>query len=508
MRAHACFRVGGRLRPGRASRGRSTILELECASPKGGSCGVTQRVAQGHVHEGADRAHLASARATESAAPSHDLEVVGPATAPGVAWFREPTAERRPPTISRHTILSLQRSVGNAVVSGAFRALPQRSARGETVQRDGEAQPTASVPVKSVSINASKVSVPPSSGSSIKATTTPGTATGVKWTVEAGSVAPSNVTIDATTGVITVAAGQQGGTVTIKATSDDSAWATMDLRLVEKPVAVASTTASSAGGSVYGGQFTHTFSSPSGQASGLQGENINEKFDSLKAASGFGTFTLAANPSGSAGWDLTSAGAMAGPDNVDIEKAMIDVGKFVKSASNPAPANTLPVGFSMVQHMHAKSFPAGTLDASPFTDVNHVRTLTDKETFTVTAGLNHTDDPYTGPSAYTNIKASATSVNASPPKPKVPATGSWTRNKVTVTADVIPGKGTKVFSLVGSKLGCEIDASSGEVLIGDQAGTIKVRVSAGAGGANFDEVSITITPAPAPTPKPTSETGD
>src|SRR5205807_9365825 len=167
------------------------------------------------------------------------------------------------------------------------------------------------------------------------------------------------------------------------------------------------------------------------------------------------------------------------------------------------------VGVTLVQLMHAKSFPAGTLDAAPFTDVNHVRTLTDKETFTVTAGKNHTDDPYTGPSAYTNIKASATSISASPPKPKAPATGSWTRNKVTVTADVIPGKGTKVFSLVGPKLGCEIDAAIGEVLIGDQAGTIKVRVSVGAGGTNFDEVSITIAPAPVPTPtpKPTSETG-
>jgi hypothetical protein len=430
---------------------------------------------------------------------------------PAVAWFREPVAERRPPTISRNTILSLQRTVGNAVVSGAMRAPLQRSRRGETVQREGEAQPLASVAVAGVSINASKVSVPPSSGSTIKATATPGNATGVKWSVEKGSVTASNITIDASTGVITVSAGQPGGTVTIKATSDDGSWATMDLRLVEKPVAVASTTASSAGGSVYGGQFTHTFSSPSGQASGLQGENINEKFDSLTAASGFGTFTLSANAAGSQGWDLTSSGAMAGPDNVDIDKSKVDVGKFIKSASNTAPANTLPVGFTMVQHMHAKSFPAGTLDASPFTDVNHVRTLTDKETFTVTAGKNHTDDPYTGPSAYTNIKASATSINASPPKPKAPTTGSWTRNKVTVTADVIPGKGSKVFSLVGPKLGCEIDAASGEVLIGDQAGAIKVRVSAGAGGANFDEVSITITPAPAPTPtptpKPTSETG-
>src|SRR5712691_3760219 len=460
------------------------------------------------MREGADRAHLASARSIESAVPGNDLGLAGPATAPGLAWFMEPAAQRRPPTITRHTILSLQRSVGNSVVSGAIRGPLQRSTHRETVQRDGEPQPLASVAVAGVSINASKVSVPPSSGSTIKATATPGNATGVKWSVEKGSVTPSNVTIDASTGVITVSAGQQGGTVTIKATSDDGAWATMDLRLVEKPVAVASTSASSAGGSVYGGQFTHTFSSASGQASGLQGENINEKFDSLTAASGFGTFTLSANAAGSQGWDLTSSGAMAGPDNVDIDKSKVDVGKFVKSASNPAPANTLPVGFTMVQHMHAKSFPGGTLDGSAFADVNHVRTLTDKETFVVNAGLNHTDDPYTGPSAYTNAKASASSVNASPPKPKAPSTASWTRNKVQVTADVIPTKGTKVFSLVGSKLGCEIDASSGEVLIGDQAGTIKVRVSAGAGGANFDEVSITITPAPAPTPKPTSETGD
>jgi hypothetical protein len=448
------------------------------------------------------------ARSAESTTSGHDLDLAVPTTASGLAWFMEPAAQLRPPTITRHTILSLQRSVGNAVVSGAIRAPLQRSQQSGTVQREGEQ--LASVSVAGVTLSATKVSIPPSTGSTIKATATPSKATGVKISVEKGSVTPTNVTIDDTTGVITVSAGQQGGTVTIKATSDNGAWATMDLRLVEKPLSIASTSASSAGGSVYGGQFTHTFSSPSGQASGLQGENINEKFDALKAASGFGTFTLSANAAGSTGWDLTSAGAMAGPDNVNIDKAMIDVGKFVKSASNPAPANTLPVAFTMVQHLHAKSFPSGALDASAFADVDHVRTLTDKETFVVTAGMNHTDDPYTGPSAYTNAQASATSVSASPPKPKAPSTASWTRTKVQITADVIPGKGTKVFSLVGPKLGCEIDAATGEVLIGDQTGTIKVRVSAGAGGANFDEVSITITPAPAPTPtpKPTSESGD
>src|SRR5260370_39198368 len=129
------------------------------APKRGCSCGVTQRVAQGHAGEGADRVHLASARSAEGAAPGPDLEVAGPAMAPGVAWFREPMAQRRPPSISRHTILSLQRTVGNAVVSEAMRTPLQRSQRGETVQREGDAQPLASRAVAGVSLNASKVAV-------------------------------------------------------------------------------------------------------------------------------------------------------------------------------------------------------------------------------------------------------------------------------------------------------------------------------------------------------------
>ena len=103
---------------------------------------MTQRVAPSHVREGADRAHLASARSTNSAVPANDLGLAGPATVPGLAWFMEPAAQRRPPTITRHTILSLQRSVGNSVVSGAIRGPLQRSTHRETVQRDGEPEPT------------------------------------------------------------------------------------------------------------------------------------------------------------------------------------------------------------------------------------------------------------------------------------------------------------------------------------------------------------------------------
>jgi hypothetical protein len=159
----------------------------------------------------------------------------------------------------------------------------------------------------------------------------------------------------------------------------------------------------------------------------------------------------------------------------------------------------------MTQHMRAKSFPSGTLEAAAFTDISHVRTLTNKETFMVTAGANNVEDPYTGPSAYTNAKATPASVAASPPKPKA-AKGApappWNRNTVLVTADVIPAGGSKVFSIVDPKLGCEIDAATGEVQIGSSAGSIKVRVSSGK-GSNFDEVTITITAPAPPRPQPT-----
>ncbi len=62
------------------------------------------------------------------------------------------------------------------------------------------------------------------------------------------------------------------------------------------------------------------------------------------------------------------------PDNVSIGPG-IDASPFVKNASNPAPGKTLPQGFSMTQKLHAKTFPAGTLDDAPFTTTDHVRTL-------------------------------------------------------------------------------------------------------------------------------------
>lgn len=417
-----------------------------------------------------------------------------------------PAAPAGPSGQDIRLLASLQRRFGNEHVTGALAAVrriePPAMGRGPAIslQRQGP-----DVAVTDVKLSAPRVTIPLSSGVALTASAVPPNATGVKFSVEQGTVAATGVTIDATTGAITIAGTQQGGTVKIKATSSDSSEAWRELQIIEKPVAIASTSAVSGGGSNYGGQFTHTFTAPSGKASGLLGSRINETFDSLSVASPFGgNFTLSANAAGSAGWVLDSGGTMTGPDNVDIGKDGIDLGRFTKSASNASP-KALPAGFPVTQHLHAKSLPADTFDAASFTDTNHVRTLTDKATFTVEAGKGKTEDPYDGPPAYTNAKAAPASVVASDPKPKKPKGGSapaWNRNKVQVTADVVPAGGPRFFSITGAALGCEVDAATGEVLIGDQDGTITVRVAAKAGRANFDEVTITITKRPAPVVPP------
>jgi hypothetical protein len=272
--------------------------------------------------------------------------------------------------------------------------------------------------------------------------------------------------------------------------------------VIEKPTTIASSAGTAAG--TYEATFRHTLTGASGTGSGVERANINEKFDSLSVDTDFGKFTLQANAAGSGGWDLDAKGKMMGDDHVSIDKGMIDANKFVKTASNPSPAKTLPVGFTMVQHLHAKSLPSGKLDAAPFTNVDHVRTLKEDGgalKVVLSAGTD-VAIAYAGPAVYRDAKADKTSVEASAPKP---ASGEWKRNSVQVSVTAEPSSAKVKFSITGNALGCSVDAS-GKVLIGDQAGTITVR--AGDGGSHFDEVAITITARPAPTPPaPKSDAG-
>jgi hypothetical protein len=391
--------------------------------------------------------------------------------------------------LATDAVLSLQRTAGNQAVC--------RGIASGVIAR-------APAPVTSVTVSPSRFTVPVESGTTVKATANAADAT---WALKDGTAAVTGSSI-AADGTITIGGSQPGGTLNAEATSADGTSSySKPFNVVEKPTTLASSSGSASG--TYSATFRHSFTGASGKGSGVERANINEKFDSLSVDTDFGKFTLEANAAGSQGWDLDAAGKMAGDDNVSIDKAGIDANKFVKTASNPTPAKTIPVGFSMTQHLHAKSLPSGNLDAAPFTDTQHVRTLKEDGgalKVVLRAGTKDVAIDYAGPAVFRNAKADKTTVEASEPKPK---TGTWKRNEVQVTVVAEPSSAKAKYSITGTALGCTVD-SSGKVLIGDQAGTITVR--AGDGGSHYDEVAITITARPAPVatppaPKSTAEGG-
>jgi hypothetical protein len=392
----------------------------------------------------------------------------------------ETAQEERPPktpTPVEPAILALQRTAGNQAVCRALLAREDKADKGIT----------------GVTVTPGKSTMPLDAGTSITAAAKPGDAGGVKYSLVADSVAPAAGTkIDESTGVVTLDAKQPGGKLKAKATNSVS-YFEQPFRVVEKPKDIASTTSAVTG--QYEAEFTHTFNSQGAGSSGLDQANINEKFDAHTAKTPFGAdFTLSANKKNSKGWFLDNSGTMAGPDGVSISTAGIDAGKFVKSASNPTPAQTLPAGFNMTQKFHAKTYPADTLEDAPFTTTEHVRRLVEKDgklQFEIAAGKGSETMDYVGPPVFRNAKADKTTVAASPPKPKQ---GKWAQNEVQVTVDSAGKDPKPKYSIQGEKLGCSVD-KDGLVKIGSTAGTITVRAGS---ATNYDEVTITITAAPTP----------
>lgn len=384
-------------------------------------------------------------------------------------------------------ILALQRTAGNQAVC--------RAIAGGMLAREDKAD----TPVSGVKVTPQKMTLPLESGTSPTASAK---GSGIKWTLEAGTVAPAaGTTIDETTGVVSVDAKQSGGKLKAKGTNAVS-WGDGQFRVIEKPKDIASTSSSVAGN--YEAHFTHTFNSSGAGQSGLEDANINEQFDSTTAKTPFGPdFTLTANAAGSAGWFLSSSGQMNTVDKVSISVAGIDAGPFVKNASNPSPAKTLPQGFKMTQKLHFRTFPSDKLEDAHFTTTDHVRELVEKDgKLMIRLGAGKKDEhiPYAGPAVFRRARADKTTVETSAAKP---AKGKWTQNEVQVSVDGEGKSATPKFSLVGDALGCSVDGSSGLVKIGDKAGTITVRAG---NSTNFDEVQVTIT-APAPKPAPAGAAG-
>jgi len=378
-------------------------------------------------------------------------------------------------------ILALQRTAGNQAVCRAIAGgMLAREEQGDT-------------PVSGVRVAPQKATLPLEAGAAIKASAA---GSGIKWSLENGTVAPAAGTkIDESTGAVSVDAKQPGGKLKAKATNAVS-WADGEFRVIEKPKDIASTSSSAATG--YEAHFKHTFNSAGAGQSGLEDANINEKFDSLTAKSPFGgDFTLTANRAGSAGWFLNSAGEMTTVDKVSISVAGIDAGPFVKNASNPTPGKTLPQGFSMTQKFHFRTFPSDKLEDAPFATTAHERELVEKDgklMMRIAAGGVSEYIPYAGPAVFRRARADKATVAASGPKPEK---GKWAQNEVQVSVDGEGKDATPKFSLVGVKLGCSVDATTGLVKIGDKAGTITVR---GGNAKNYDEVAITISAPPATKP--------
>ena len=92
------------------------------------------------------------------------------------------------------------------------------------------------------------------------------------------------MTVDASSGLITIGDKQEGGDVKITGESDDKATALGRLPLYEKPTKISATSGSAAStGARYQADFKHTFEGHSGKAAKTEGTHVDEKFDSTTA---------------------------------------------------------------------------------------------------------------------------------------------------------------------------------------------------------------------------------
>lgn len=367
--------------------------------------------------------------------------------------------------------------------------------------------------------------VPPCLGQpQIWFTAKPSSAAPVTWSIGPGSTvaAASGTALTPATNTLTatlaLGSAQKGGILDINADNSEGGQL-MQYRLASHPIAIAST--SPIGDPVdttqYGGVFNHAFVSHDGKASSLEEVFVGERFPKLPTPNAathtfptpFGTATLTTGtlpniPSGAAGdWLLTSTGELGGNmDTVRTPKAAIDIGKHLTSDSNPSPANLMPVEFVVDQEFHwwCPHTPAGKrwAHAADTTQTHRLRMAKGGVDAEFVAIVNSKENamPYEGITGVTNARAVPPTVT--------PSAAGNTANTVQIEADALPTGRALHFSIRGNAHGCTIDHATGELTIGGQAGTVKVRAANKNNGSNWDEVDVTIT-APAtqaPSPSP------
>jgi hypothetical protein len=381
-----------------------------------------------------------------------------------------------------------------------------------------------------VTVNQPRATVPPEAGLSLKANISPANAPGVTLSIVGNNAAiDPGTTVNNADGTITVAATQTGGTAHVEATQNatgpggatltSTAPSTAPLTFTASPSGITSTTSSPRGvRGFYGGDFTHTFTSPAGGQTALERSHVNEQFaaatgTNLKLTGPLATVNVAVNnpEAPTSGWDLDSSGTMVAPDHVDWGNTA-DARPFVANASRPSPSPGLPQDLTATQDFRNLSFPSKKYGAA-VTSTTHRRAIEDrgnKLQAVTSAGINsEVVEDYAGPTVFRRCTANPTSIPVTappPPKGKTPtAPGAKapavTTSTITVDAEGQPAK--PKFSINQPDLGCKI--SIGGVLTpGNTAGKVTVRAG---NTVNFDETTVTLIPLPtAPPPTTTPPT--
>ncbi|WP_266160199.1 DUF4157 domain-containing protein [Dyella silvatica] len=389
-------------------------------------------------------------------------------------------------------------------------------------------QPAGGSPLAGVTVNQSKVTVPTIAGLSFSASKIPADAPSVTFSIVGDRARiVAGTTIDPDSGVITVAPAQTGGSAHVEARQNAPGLVTASpptapFNFVAIPSGITSTMSSTRGvGGFYGGNFTHTFSSPAGGQAALEGARVNERFPAasgttLTLTGGLGTVVVTVNDPDSvtAGWPLGSSGMMGDSDHVSWSINAIDAGPFVANASHPSPSPGLPQALTATQNFHNLTFPSQSFSTAAVASTTHRRAIEDRGnrlqavTSANAAGISQeVVEDYAGPSVFRRCAASPTSIPVTPPSPSPPPRGRGARARAprpatsTITVDVEGRSARPTFSINSPDLGCTI-TPRGVLTAGTTAGTVTVRAG---NTTNFDEVSVTVA-APAAAAPPASPT--
>lgn len=355
-------------------------------------------------------------------------------------------------------------------------------------------------------------------------------ASGITW-----SLAPDPTPVDpgttiAANGNITIAATQAAGQIKAVATAASGCSFERPIRLRSHPTGIGSTVMVAMSPDPvndYGAVFDHTFVSADGNVASLENVAVGERFIGVPTPTAAthaitaptnpfgGTFTLhtaTLTSNASNNWFLTAAGQLGGNhDTITTSRANVNVGRFVQSASNPAPPQGLPATMTLSQGLHwfCPQAPAATRWRMPaFVTVAHSRTLRNRagnmEFVTTVNGLEVVET-YSGPLALFNLTAAPASTPRTPAAPPPPAGGvapaGPAARTVRITVDSLPAAipaGQSIsFTLVGNTQGCAIapdpaNDHAAVLTVGQAAGTVTVQ-AADSSGVNRARVTVVIT---------------